>query len=196
MEQIWLRARQAYEIESDGILKSWLHMDRSSFAKAIRLLKNAPRIAASGCGHSGIACRHFVHLMCCINRPASFLSPSEALHGASGYLQKGDVLLLASRGGQTAELLPLLSICMEKKVSVITVTENASSPLAKNADVVLPLHITRETDVYNSQGTTSFTVLCVLFDAIQSSLIEATGFYNEDFALNHPEGAVGRRLRK
>lgn len=155
---------------------------------------NAPRIATSGCGHSGICCQHFAHLMCCIERPARFISPSEAIHGATGYLQQGDVMLLASRGGKTAELLPILSICKSKCVTVIAVTENLESPLAKDADIVLQMLVTKEADPFNEQGTTSFTVLSVLFDALQAALIEATGFQSAQFALIHPGGAVGERL--
>jgi hypothetical protein len=73
--------------------------------------------------------------MCCIERPARFISPAEAVHGGSGFLEKGDVMLLASRGGRTKELLPILEICKKKGVSVITVTENLESPLALGADV-------------------------------------------------------------
>ena len=162
--------------------------------KAVEVLAKAERIASSGCGHSGICCMHFAHLMCCIERPARFISPAEAVHGATGYLKQGDVMLLASRGGKTKELLPIMDICRKKGVTIISVTENLSSPLAEGADIVLPMSVTRETDRYNSQGTTSFTVLAVLFDALQSALIEVTGYQNESFALIHPGGAVGERL--
>ena len=103
-------------------------------------------------------------------------------------------MLLASRGGKTAELLPILSICKQKSVIVIAATENLDSPLAKGADIVLQTLVTREVDRFNAQGTTSFTVLSVLFDALQAALIEETGFVNEQFALIHPGGAVGERL--
>jgi len=132
--------------------------------------------------------------MCCIERPARFLSPSEATHGASGFLQPGDVILFASRGGKTAELLPILDIAKKKRAVVIAVTENEMSPLAERADIVLKMAVTRETDRFNSQGTTSFTVLSVLFHALQAALIERTGYQNEQFRLIHPGGAVGERL--
>ncbi|MBQ4575098.1 MAG: SIS domain-containing protein, partial [Clostridia bacterium] len=167
-----------------------------AFASAVELLKNAPRIGASGCGHSGIICQHFCHLMCCIERPARFISPAEAVHGATGYLQEGDVCLFASRGGKTAELLPIVDICKRKNVKIITVTENLESPLAKAADVVLKQHVNRETDKYNAQGTTSTTALCMIFHALQAALIEETDYQNEQFALIHPGGAVGERLNK
>ncbi|MDR2111433.1 MAG: SIS domain-containing protein, partial [Spirochaetaceae bacterium] len=155
-----------------------------------------PRIAASGCGHSGIACMHFAHLMCCVERPARFISPAEAVHGAGGFIQAGDVLLLASRGGKTAELLPILRMCKHKGAVLISVTENLESPMARESDIVLKMNVPRETDKYNTQGTTSFAVLCALFDALQSALIEETNYQNEKFALVHPGGAVGERLNR
>ena len=189
-------ARQAFLIEADCLMQAFSHIEAAAFAQAIDALAIAPRIAASGCGHTGIACQHFAHLMCCIDRPARFISPAEAVHGATGYLQNGDVMLLASRGGKTAELLPVLEICRKKGVTVIAVTENTASPLAQGADIVLNMFVTRETDKYNCQGTTSNTMLNALFDAIQAALIEEIDYQNEQFALVHPGGAVGERLNK
>lgn len=188
--------KSVYEIESECIKEMADYFDEKSFVNAVELLKNAQRIGTSGCGHSGIICQHFSHLLCCIERPSRFISPAEAVHGATGFLQEGDVMVFASRGGKTKELLPILDICKTKKVKVITVTENLDSPLAKGADVVLKQHVNRETDKYNSQGTTSTTALCVIFHTLQTALIEETGFLNEQFAVIHPGGAVGERLNK
>ncbi len=189
-------ARQAFEIEAECLNEAFRHIDKNQFVRAVEILSAAPRIAASGCGHTGIACQHFAHLMCCIERSARFISPSEAVHGATGYLQKGDVMLLASRGGKTAELIPILQICRKKGVTVITVTENTDAPLAKEADIVLKMYVNRETDKYNCQGTTSNTMLNALFDALQAALIEEIDFKNEQFALVHPGGAVGEKLNR
>ena len=101
------QARAAYEIEAQCIQESLAYFDDEAFSRAVEVLAKAPRIGAAGCGHSGIVCQHFAHLMCCIERPARFISPAEAVHGATGFLQQGDVMLLASRGGKTKDLLPL-----------------------------------------------------------------------------------------
>lgn len=191
-----LQVKNAYITESECISEMWNYFDEEKFSRAVELLKNAPRIGTSGCGHSGIICMHMAHLLCCIERPARFISPAEAVHGATGYLQKGDVMIFASRGGKTKELMPILDICKQKGVKVITVTENLESPLALGADVVLKQYVNRETDKYNSQGTTSTTALCMIFHALQTALIEETGFKNEQFAVIHPGGAVGERLNK
>lgn len=187
-------ALKAFQIESDSILATRDCMDMESFSRAVDALAAAPRIAATGCGHSGIACRHFAHSMCCINRPARFLSPAEAIHGASGFLQKGDVLVWASRGGKTDELFKILEICRAKESLIIGITENLSSPLAERSDIVIPMKVTAETDKYNSQGTSSFVALSAVFDALQTAVLEETDYKNEEFALNHPGGAVGKRL--
>ncbi|GHT95093.1 sugar isomerase [Spirochaetia bacterium] len=190
----WERAKNAFAIEGDALTRMGTLLEEVPFSRAVAVLASAPRIGASGCGHTGIACMHFAHLMCCIERPARFISPAEAIHGATGFLQKGDVMLLASRGGKTAELLPILRICKQKEVTLIAVTENPESPLARESDIVLGMQVTRETDRYNMQGTTSFAVVCALFDALQAALIEEVDYQSEKFALVHPGGAVGERL--
>ena len=191
-----LQAKQVYEIEKECIEKMADFFDEEAYSEAVELLKNAPRIGTTGCGHSGIICQHFAHLMCCIDQPARFISPAEAVHGGTGFLQQGDVCVFASRGGKTKELLPILDICNAKGVKVITITENLESPLAIGADVVLKQYVNRETDKYNCQGTTSSTALAVIFHVLQTALIEETNFRNEQFALVHPGGAVGERLNK
>lgn len=189
-------AREAYDIEAECIKEMKNYLNEEAFSAAVTLLCNAQRIGAAGCGHSGIACQHFAHLMCCIERPAKFISPAEAVHGGTGFLQQGDVMVFASRGGATKELFPILDICKAKGVSVITITENLESPLAKAADVVIKQYVNRETDKYNMQGTTSTTALCMLFHALQTAVIEETDYQKEQFALIHPGGAVGKRLNK
>lgn len=195
-QEALLQAKQAYITESECIREMAAYFDEEIYSKAVELLKNAPRIGTCGCGHSGIICQHFAHLLCCIDQPARFISPAEAVHGATGFLQTGDVMVFASRGGKTKELLPIVDICKRKGVHIITVTENMESPLAQAADVVLKQYVNRETDKYNCQGTTSSTSLCVIFHVLQTALIEETDFRNEQFALVHPGGAVGERLNK
>ena len=188
------RALEAYDIEADCIKEMKDYFDKEAFSRAVELLSSAERIGASGCGHSGIICMHFAHLMCCIERPAKFISPAEAVHGGTGYLQRGDVMVFASRGGSTKELFPIADICKAKGVHIITITENLASPLATMADVVIKQHVNRETDKHNMQGTTSTTALCMLIHALQAAIIEETDYKSEQFALIHPGGAVGERL--
>ncbi len=189
-------AQKAFAIEAEEVLRAKEVMDWTAFEKAVEVMAKAERIGTAGCGHSGICCQHFAHLLCCIERPARFISPAEAVHGAMGFIQKGDVMVLASRGGKTAELIPIMNIARTKGAVIISVTEKMDSPLAQGADIVLPMRVDFETDKYNSQGTSSFVALSAVFDALQAALIEETGYENEQFALIHPAGAVGERLNK
>ena len=183
-----------FRIEAESLLETAKVLDRGEFARAVEVLAKAERIIAAGCGHSGIACKHFAHLMCCVERPARFLSPAEAVHGGLGCVKKGDVVLLASRGGKTDELMTIIDVAKTKGAIIIGVTENLASPLATMADIVLAMKVTRECDKYNCQGTTSFAVTSAIFDALQTALVEYTGYQKMDFALIHPGGAVGKRL--
>lgn len=194
MKDIVKNAFNSFAIEAESLAETAKVLDENEFAKAVEALAKAERIGASACGHSGIACQHFTHLMCCIERPARFISPAEAVHGGLGYIQKGDVILLASRGGKTDELLPIADICRGKGAIVIGVTENLTSPLAEKSDIVLAMKVTRECDKYNCQGTTSFAVTSAIFDALQTAVLDYTNYQNEKFAVIHPGGAVGKRL--
>lgn len=187
----WLKP---FDIEENAVRATRDAMDEAAFERAVAVLSKAERIGSTGCGHSGICCTHFAHLLCCIERPARFISPAEAIHGAMGFMQRGDVLVWASRGGKTDELTPILEICKKKGVTVIGVTENTASPLAFSSDIVLPISVPAECDKYNSQGTASFTATAAVFHALQAAVLEETGYKNEQFALIHPGGAVGKRL--
>ena len=188
------QAYEAFRTEAESILETAKVLDREEMRRAVVALANAERIGASGCGHSGIACRHFTHLMCCIERPAKFISPAEAVHGGLGYIKKGDVMLFVSRGGKTDELMTIIDVCKIKGATIIGVTENLESPLAKASDIVLAMKVTKECDKYNCQGTTSFAVTNAIFDALQAAILDYTGYQKMDFALIHPGGAVGKRL--
>ena len=193
-DEILTSALNTFKIESESLLATGEAIDREEFKRAVIALAQAPRIAAAGCGHSGIACRHFAHLMCCIDLPARFLSPAEAVHGGLGFLHQKDVLVIVSRGGKTDELIPIAEVAKIKGATVICVTEKLDSPLAALSDIKLKMAISRECDKYNCQGTTSFAVTSAIFDALQTALLEYTDYKNETFALIHPGGAVGKRL--
>jgi D-arabinose 5-phosphate isomerase GutQ len=192
----WEQAKEAFVIESRAIVSQLEKIDKGAFSQAVNAIKKSKRIGTTGCGHSGIACMHFAHLLCCIEKPARFISPAEAIHGGMGFIQQGDTLLWVSRGGKTAELIPILNIARKKGASIIGVTGNPDSPLAQNSDILLLMSVERETDKFNSQGTSSFCVTNAIFDALQTALIEETGYRNEQFAVIHPGGAVGERLNK
>ncbi len=189
-------AMESLAIESSAISDIRNYLDIDAFKKAVDALSICEKIITCASGSSGIAAKKFQHSLCCIERPACFLSPAEAVHGGLGVLGEKDVMVMVSRGGKTAELLPIISVCKKKKATLIAVTENLDSPLANNADIILPLRIEKESDKYNVMATASFVATIALFDAMLVSIMEETNYRSEQFALIHPGGAVGELLNK
>ena len=189
-------ARQSLEIEANAVKDVLDKMDWVAFQKATEALSKCDTIITCASGSSGIAAKKCAHTLCCIERPAQFLPPCEAMHGGLGAVQKGNVVVLVSRGGKTAELLPVLDVSIKKGATVIGVTENMDSPIAKQSDIVLPMHIEKESDKYNMQATSSYIATIALFDALICAVMEETDYKKEQFALIHPGGAVGERLNK
>jgi len=189
-------AVKSIKIESDAIANMLATVETEAFGRAVDALANCPRIMTCASGSSGIAAKKFAHSLCCIERGAMFMPPSEAVHGGLGGLKKNDVMVMVSRGGKTVELLPIISVCNKKGATLIAVTENMESPLAKNADIILPLIVECESDKLGVMATSSYVATIALFDALLCALIEETGYTSEQFALIHPGGAVGEMLNK
>lgn len=189
-------AKESLLIESKAVADIYEYLDAEKFGEAVDVLSTCPKIITCASGSSGIAAKKFSHSLCCIERNAQFLSPAEAVHGGMGCIKKGDAVVMVSRGGKTAELMPVVDVCNKKEAILIAVTENLSSPLAEKAQVVVPIKIEKESDPYNVMATSSYMVTVALFDAMLAAIMEETGYQLEQFALIHPGGAVGERLSK
>ncbi len=189
-------AIRSLEIEQKAVADVLEKMDWDAFEKAAEALSRTDRIITCASGSSGIAAKKFAHTLCCIERPAQFLPPCEAMHGGLGSIQKGNVVVIVSRGGKTAEVMPTLEVALKKGATVIGVIENLESPMAKGSHIVLPMHIEQESDKYNMQATSSYIATIALFDALICAIMEKTDYQKQQFALIHPGGAVGERLNK
>jgi D-arabinose 5-phosphate isomerase GutQ len=189
-------ALESLRTESKAISDIIGYLDVDSFSRAVEVLSTCPKIITCASGSSGIATKKFSHSLCCIERNAQFLSPAEALHGGMGCIKKGDAVVMVSRGGKTAELLPIIDVCNKKEAILIAVTENLNSPLAQKANIVVPVKIEKESDKFNVMATSSYVVTIALFDAMLVAIMEETGYRLEQFSLIHPGGAVGDMLNK
>jgi D-arabinose 5-phosphate isomerase GutQ len=189
-------AIESLRIECKAIEDIIGYLDAESFGKAVDVLSTCPKIITCASGSSGVAAKKFAHSLCCIERNAQFLAPSEAIHGGMGCIKKGDVVVIVSRGGQTAELIPIIKVCNIKGAILIAITENIHSPLAEKAQIVTPLKIEKESDKYNTMATSSFIATVAIFDAMLCAVMEETRYELEQFTLIHPGGAVGERLNK
>ena len=187
-------AKESFKIESKAIVDIISYLDMKQFSKAVEVLSTCSKVITCASGSSGIAARKFAHSLCCIEKSAQFLSPSEAIHGGLGCVKKNNVVVIVSRGGKTAELFPIIDVCNKKEAITITITENLNSPLAEKAQIVIPLKIEKESDIYNVMATASFAATIAIFDAMLVAIMVETDYKLEQFALIHPGGAVGIRL--
>ena len=169
-------------------------MDEKEFVKALDFILKSNLTVLSACGSSGFAAKKFAHSLCCVECPAKFVPPSEAVHGGMGALKKDNLLILVSKGGKTDELVPLVSIAKAKGAKIALVTANRESALAKEADAVLLLPDVPESDVYGVMSTASFAATIAIFDALMMGIMEEKDYALSDFALIHPGGAVGKKI--
>lgn len=186
-----------WTLEAQSIASLLENADMNAIAKAVEVLGDMKgKAVLAGCGTSGAAAKKIAHSLCCVERPAVFLSPADSVHGALGMLQKGDVLILITKGGNTPEIVNLIPACKEKGAFLMGVTENENSILAKNSDLLLKVKVDKEPCPFNMLATASTLAVIATFDAICIALMHYTGYTKEQFALIHPGGAVGDRLLK
>ncbi|MDR1600226.1 MAG: SIS domain-containing protein [Oscillospiraceae bacterium] len=192
---VWAQVRRALGVESAAIAALPDTLDQAAIcaaAEAIAACKG--RIVLSGCGTSGAVAVKIAHTLRCIERPALYLAPSDAIHGGLGALQGGDILILISKGGNTRELAVMMPAAKAKGVPIIAVTENADGIIANGAAITLPVKVDREPCPFNMLATASSLAVIAVFDAICVAIMRETGYTREQFAVIHPGGAVGERL--
>ena len=189
------KVRKAMKDEASAINYLADFFDGDQIAEVAKTIANCQgRIFTSACGTSGVTAKKIAHTMSCIEVPASFLSPADAVHGGLGRVKKGDIMIFISKGAKTGELIPMLQACKTKGVTVITTTENPEGELARESDFVVPMNINYEADPFNMLATSSTLSAMSIWDAIAITLIEMTEYTREQFKVIHPGGAVGERL--
>jgi arabinose-5-phosphate isomerase len=193
-EGILKAARRVLKIEEQSLaaLRGRINSD---FAHAVELLAQCRgRVVLAGMGKSGLVCRKIAATFASTGTPALFMHPAEGGHGDLGMLVKGDILIAVSNSGETEEMIRILPTVKRLGIPIISMTGNTSSSMAKRSDVVLDISVAEEACPLNLAPTASTTVTMALGDALAIALLEMKGFTEDDFALFHPGGALGRRL--
>ncbi|MCX8075692.1 MAG: KpsF/GutQ family sugar-phosphate isomerase [Aquificaceae bacterium] len=196
MEDILQKARRVFEVEIRTLERLRDNLGEE-FLKAVELLRYCKgKVITTGVGKSGHIARKVASTLSSTGCPAHFLHPAEALHGDLGVIDKEDVLLAFSTSGESPEVVSLLPYVKLLGVPLISVTNNPNSTLAKYSEVHIFLHVEKEACPLQLAPTSSSTASLVLGDALAMVLLELNGFTEEDFALRHPGGSLGRKLRK
>ena len=167
----------------------------TGFEKAVRLIKSAEgKVVVVGMGKSGLIGRKIAATLSSTGTSSFFLHAAESLHGDIGVVDSKDVVLLLSYSGTTDEFALMLPAIKNKKASIIVMTGNKNSKIAKSCDAIIEINIEREACPLNLAPTTSTTVMLAVGDALAIALLEERGFKVEDFATLHPGGTLGRKL--
>ena len=187
--------RRSLSVETQELRDLADTLDLAVMERIVRLIgDDEGHVVVSGCGTSAMAGKKVVHSMNCIERPAMFLTPSDAVHGGLGVLKEKDIMIFISKGGNTEELVGMLPACKTKKATTIAVTENPDSILGRECDLCLQVRVKREPCRFNMLATASTLAVVLAFDAICIALMQYTNYTREQFAVIHPGGAVGKRL--
>ena len=190
-------ARETLEIEADAVraLASKLGDD---FVAAHKLLfevaENRGRVVVTGMGKSGHIAGKIASTLASTGTPAFFMHPGEASHGDLGMITKDDVVIAISNSGESDEILKILPQLKRRGTKVIGISGKPDSTLAAASDVHLNAAVEKEACPLNLAPTASTTATLALGDALAVTLLDARGFGEEDFAMHHPGGALGRRL--
>jgi arabinose-5-phosphate isomerase len=182
-------------LEADALRRAAERLDDDAFARAVDLIERCTgKTFTTGAGTSGIIARKIAATLTSTGTPASFLHPSDALHGGLGAVTEGDVLIAVSNSGEADEVLALLPYARHRGVELIALTGNVRSNLAVASDVVIDAGAEQEACPLNLAPTSSTTVALAIGDALAISLLDRKGLTPEEFARNHPSGRLGRRL--
>lgn len=166
-----------------------------SFADSVEMIMGCKgRVVVTGMGKSGLIGKKIAATLASTGTPAFFLHPAEGVHGDLGMIVRGDIVIAISNSGETDEIKVLLPLIKRLGVGLISIVGNVNSTLAKKSDCVLDASITKEACPLNLAPTSSTTVSLALGDALAVALIKSRGFKEEDFAMLHPSGALGKRL--
>ncbi|MGH9431294.1 MAG: KpsF/GutQ family sugar-phosphate isomerase [Terriglobia bacterium] len=189
-------ARKVLQIEAQAIGDLSNRLDDRFLAAVDLLLDCRGRVVVAGMGKSGLIGQKISATLSSTGTPSFFLHPAEALHGDLGRLVRDDVLLALSYSGETEELLRLLDTVKRLALRMITLTGNLSSTLAQSSDAVIDVGIREEACPLGLAPTASTAAMLAVGDALAMTLLERRGFNEDDYAVLHPGGDLGWKLRR
>ena len=187
-------ARRVLTIEAEAVSNLIARIDQRFLDAVNLILASRGRVVVSGIGKSGHVARKIASTMASTGTPAFFVHPAEASHGDLGMITRDDVLVAISNSGESAELLAIVPMIKREGARLVAMTGNATSTLAREADVHLDAGVEQEACPMNLAPTASTTAALALGDALAIALLDARGFGPEDFARSHPGGSLGRQL--
>ncbi len=188
-------ARNTIQIEIESLQELVSRLDEQFETAVQHVLECRGKVIVTGMGKSGHIGKKLAATLASTGTPAFFVHPAEGVHGDSGMISQGDVVIAISNSGETLELLGLIAIVKSIGAPIIAMTGGLDSTLAKHAVATLNIGVRREADPLNLAPTSSAIATLAMGDALAVAVMTKKGFTKEDFARFHPGGALGARLK-
>jgi len=187
-------AKRVLKIEAESILNLIDKID-DNFARAVDLISKCKgKVVLTGIGKSGFISTKIASTLASTGTPAFFLHPAEGIHGDLGMLSPKDVVIVISNSGETDEVLQLLPLLKHLSLKIIVFTGSANSTLASRGDIIINTSVKEEACPWGFVPTSSTTAALAMGDALAMAVLKKRGFKQEDFAILHPGGTLGKRL--
>jgi arabinose-5-phosphate isomerase len=181
-------------LEADAITGAAELIDTQA-EKAFELILNCKgKVVLTGMGKTGIIARKVSATLASTGTTSIFLHAAEGIHGDLGMLSEGDVVIAISYSGNTKEVLELIPYIKFLKIPLISITGNMQSQLALASDAVINGTVPLESEPLGLVPTSSTTVALAIGDALAVALLKARNFKENDYAMFHPGGTIGKKL--
>ena len=187
-------ATDALQTEADALLRIKRDLGEE-FVRAVELILECyGKVIMTGMGKSGLIAKKIAATLASTGTPSFYMHPGEAFHGDMGMISKGDIVIALSYSGETDEVLKIVPFIHDNGNTLISMTGNCNSSLAKNSDIHLDVKVEREACILHLAPTTSTTAQLAMGDALACALMKVREFTSMDYARLHPGGSLGRRL--
>ncbi len=191
------RAKQVFAVEIEGLEKTRDSLG-ASFVKAVRLILDTVSdggiVVVTGVGKNLHIAEKMSAIFSSTGTRSIVLNPVQAMHGDLGMVSAKDVLVALSFSGESAEVNNLIPAIRRHGLKVISMTGRPDSTLAQMSDLHLEIPCGKEACPFGMAPTNSTTATMAMGDALAMVMIDAQKFPVEDYAMNHPAGAIGRAL--
>ena len=188
------KALETLRIETDALQKLLSHIDDEFEAAARAILDCKGRVIVSGIGKSGHVGQKIAASLASTGTPSFFMHPAEAFHGDLGMVTQNDIVLAISNSGETNEMINILPVIRRIGAKIIALCGRRDSTLGKNADFFIDAGVEKEACPLGLAPTASTTAALAMGDALAMALLAARNFTEQDFAVFHPGGSLGRKL--
>jgi arabinose-5-phosphate isomerase len=187
-------AKRVLNTEVQALMHIERYFDEHFEAVCQAILNHQGKVIVMGIGKSGHIGKKIAATLASTGTSAFFVHPGEAAHGDLGMVEARDLVIAISNSGEAHEIISLFPVFKRLGITTVSMTGKPESTMGKLSDYHLQITVPKEACPLELAPTSSSTATLVMGDALAMALLEARGFSEEDFALSHPGGALGRKL--